>query len=232
MLEHQQPVESQVKRGMLILAKADDLHILHADGLAGWWHLACRSCEHALVRACKRAFFDGKVTEDLKLPTDAVSASRPATQAALFQTPAIGVRQTGYAPVIGEEDVVAVGPNNSLMYYHAKPNEDWSAPQIQGPATGFTPAIVVRPTAQADVVATGNDNSCCTIGPFQPGNGPRTRLPQLDHLTKSIGILSFDDSKPALRARHAGFGAFPRFVGFSYLRNGSRIECHREWQIQ
>ncbi len=74
-----------------------------------------------------------------------------------FSAPAIAVRSTD---PVGEADIVAAGPDNSLMYYHATPGSAWGASAIIGPnaaaATG-APSIVVRstdPEGEADIVAT------------------------------------------------------------------------------
>jgi len=74
---------------------------------------------------------------------------------ALAQNPAaIAVRSNG------EADVVIEGPNNSLLYYHAKPGEPFVADTIAGNGTTFSaPAIAVRSTGEADVVAQGPNNS-------------------------------------------------------------------------
>jgi hypothetical protein len=64
----------------------------------------------------------------------------------------------------GEADVVAEGPDNSLLYYHASPGDPWNAYPLAGSGTTFSaPAIAVRkshPAGEADVVAYGpSDNS-------------------------------------------------------------------------
>ncbi len=69
-------------------------------------------------------------------------------------SPAIAVRSTG------EADVVALGPNNSLLYYWATPGSQWHSTTIAGSGTTYSaPAIAVRPTGEADVVAMGPNNS-------------------------------------------------------------------------
>ncbi len=80
-----------------------------------------------------------------------------AGSATTFSAPAIAVRAANPA---GEADVVAMGPNNSLMYYYATPGSSWSSNTIAGPGTTFSaPSIAVRSTGEADVVAMGPNNS-------------------------------------------------------------------------
>ena len=74
--------------------------------------------------------------------------------------PAIAVRTANPA---GEADVVMLGANNSLMYYHATPGSKWTSETIAGSGTSYSaPAIAVRaanPAGEADVVAMGPNNS-------------------------------------------------------------------------
>jgi len=78
----------------------------------------------------------------------------PFSAPATAHQPAISVRSTG------EADVVAQGPNNSLVYYYAAPGGNWTATTISGAGTTFsTPSICVRSTGEADVVAQGPNNS-------------------------------------------------------------------------
>jgi hypothetical protein len=68
-------------------------------------------------------------------------------------SPSIAVRSTG------EVDVVAIAPNGQLMYYWAWPGSKWNSTMIAGPGStlslpAFNPAIAVRSTGEADVVAT------------------------------------------------------------------------------
>src|SRR6516225_243702 len=71
------------------------------------------------------------------------------------------IQYLGVAPGIavrssGEADVVAVGPNNTLMYYWALFAQQWNPTQITVTGTTFcSPAIVVRSSGEADIVAQG-----------------------------------------------------------------------------
>jgi hypothetical protein len=63
-----------------------------------------------------------------------------------------------------EADVVAQGPDNSLLYYHTLVSNvllpQWRSTQIAGPGTTYSaPSIFVRPDNEADIVAEGPDNS-------------------------------------------------------------------------
>jgi hypothetical protein len=72
-----------------------------------------------------------------------------------FSAPGIAVRT---ANPEGEADIVAQGPNNSLMYYHATPGYPWSTFMVAGPGTTLTaPAIAVQddPFGLAVIVAMG-----------------------------------------------------------------------------
>ena len=70
---------------------------------------------------------------------------------------AIAVRAANPA---GEVDVVTMGPNNSLMYYHATSESSWFSDTIAGSGTTFSaPSIALRSTGEADVVAMGPNNS-------------------------------------------------------------------------
>jgi hypothetical protein len=64
---------------------------------------------------------------------------------------------------VGEADIVATGPGDSLQYYFATPGAGWTNTQVAGPGTTFSaPSIVVRdsdPVGEADIVALGPDNS-------------------------------------------------------------------------
>ena len=72
-------------------------------------------------------------------------------------SPALAVRA---ANPPNEVDVVVLGPNNSLMYYHATPGSKWASDTIAGYGTTYSaPAIAVRSSGEADVVAMGPDNS-------------------------------------------------------------------------
>jgi hypothetical protein len=54
----------------------------------------------------------------------------------------------------GEADIVAQGPNHSLMYHFAWPGTAWYATQIAGAGTTFsTPSTFVRSSGEADIVA-------------------------------------------------------------------------------
>jgi hypothetical protein len=71
-----------------------------------------------------------------------------------YSTPSVFVRSDG------EADVVAEGPDNSLLYYHATPGGAWYRAVIAGPGTTYSaPSIFVRSDGEADVVAEGPDNS-------------------------------------------------------------------------
>jgi hypothetical protein len=115
-----------------------------------------------------------------------------------FSDPAIAVRQTGYAPVIGEADVVAQGPNNSLMYYHAKPAEDWSAVQIQEAGAEFTPAIAVRPNGEGDIVVSINHSLVYYFAFPQDASWRSTKLPDTSN------PWQYPQSPPAIVVRTTG----------------------------
>jgi hypothetical protein len=71
-----------------------------------------------------------------------------------YSAPAIFVRSDG------EADIVAEGPDNSLLYFHATPGSAWRWAVIAGAGTTYSaPAIFVRSDGEADVVAEGPDNS-------------------------------------------------------------------------
>ena len=83
-----------------------------------------------------------------------------------FSSPSVVVRSNN-GPTNGEVDVVAMGPNNSLMYYWNSyaPNSSsfassWHSTQIAGPLTTYSaPSLFVRPTGEADIAAQGPDNT-------------------------------------------------------------------------
>jgi hypothetical protein len=82
------------------------------------------------------------------------SASQLNGAGTTYSAPAIFVRSDG------EADVVAEGPDNSLLYYHATPGGAWYRTAIAGPGTTYSaPAIFVRSDGEADIVAEGPDNS-------------------------------------------------------------------------
>jgi hypothetical protein len=71
-----------------------------------------------------------------------------------FSAPSVFVRSTG------EADVVAQGPNDSLMYYYAWPGTTWSRTQVAGNGTTFSaPTVFVRCNGEADVVAQSDTGS-------------------------------------------------------------------------
>lgn len=71
-----------------------------------------------------------------------------------FSAPAIFVRSDG------EADIVAEGPDNSLLYYHATPGSAWRWSLIAGAGTTYSaPSIFIRSDGEADVVAEGPGNS-------------------------------------------------------------------------
>ena len=91
-----------------------------------------------------------------------------ATPGSPWSSTTIGQNYSTYsAPAIanpsniwGEADVVAQGPNNSLMYYSGWAGGWSSAPIGQNYSTYSAPAIAVRyPSGEADVVAQGPNNS-------------------------------------------------------------------------
>ena len=60
----------------------------------------------------------------------------------------------------GRADVVARGPDFSLVHYWAAPGSPWQAVQVAGAGTvGYVPSVFVRPDGRADVVAQGPDSS-------------------------------------------------------------------------
>jgi hypothetical protein len=71
-----------------------------------------------------------------------------------YSAPSIFVRPDG------EADIVAEGPGNSLLYYHATPGSAWGWAVIAGYGTTYSaPSIFVRPDGEVDVVAEGPGNS-------------------------------------------------------------------------
>jgi hypothetical protein len=67
-----------------------------------------------------------------------------------FSAPFVFVRSNG------EADIVAQGPNDSLMYYWAASGSNWSSVQVAGNGTTFSaPCVVVRSGGEADIVAMG-----------------------------------------------------------------------------
>ena len=65
LLEHQEPVEHQVERDVLAVAEAQHLDVVEADGAAGWWDVAGRGVEDAVVGPGERAFLDGDVVDEV-----------------------------------------------------------------------------------------------------------------------------------------------------------------------
>jgi hypothetical protein len=52
---------------MLAIPKADNLDVVQSQGAAGWWDVASRSRQYAMVRAGKRALLDRYVIEDFNV---------------------------------------------------------------------------------------------------------------------------------------------------------------------
>jgi len=60
----------------------------------------------------------------------------------------------------GEADIVAVGPDNTLMYYWAAPGSRWRSAQVAVARKTFLGAsIFVRSNGEADIVAQGPDDT-------------------------------------------------------------------------
>src|SRR5438876_1157814 len=56
----------------------------------------------------------------------------------------------------GEADIVAQGPDSSLMHHWATPGSAWRTAQVAGPRTAYSaPSVAVRPGGQADIVVRG-----------------------------------------------------------------------------
>ena len=93
----------------------------------------------------------------------------------------------------GEADIVAHGPNNSLMYYHAMPGAPWgSGVAVPGPGTISPPSIFVRSTGEADIVAQAPDGSLWYYYamPGSPWNSTRVAGPGTTFSAPSIFVRS------------------------------------------
>jgi hypothetical protein len=70
--------------------------------------------------------------------------------------------------------VVTEGPDNSLLYYHAKPGKPFVADTIAGDGTTFSAAVIAvrkaHPAGEADVVAYGPDDNSLLYYHATPGS--------------------------------------------------------------
>ena len=139
-----------------------------------------------------------------------------------FSAPAIA--DASAANPAGEADVVAMGPNNSLMYYHAMPGKPWYAAKINGSGTTFSaPAIAVRaanPAGEADVVAMGAENSLIYYHALPGKQWYASRLPS------RMNGINATNLPPAIAVRHSSgeagvLATSPNWLNFFWATPGS-----------
>jgi hypothetical protein len=109
-------------------------------------------------------------------PEGAYFAGRPssypvAEAGTTFSQPAISVSDAG------DVDIAALGPNGTVLHYHAGPDLSWSSDTVlaaplppDGDVAVSRPAIFVRPSGEVDVVieTSSNNLALCATTPGNP----------------------------------------------------------------